>query len=288
LPGVNLADRMIASVDGRRTKVALAATDAEMSYHALAKGSARLGALLTSRGLLAGDRIAMMLPNVPEFATVYYGILRMGGVVVTVDPAAGEPDIACALAGTDARLLFAWASAAEPAEAAARAAGADAVFVAPGEFDRVLLKFEPDNGVCQRGSDDAAAIEYLGKGATTTASVVTHGEAIADALALSSACGLSHRDVTLGALPLSQYAGQAAVLNATLFCGGGITLMAQFDVEETLALIARAGVTFFPAAPAMWANLSEHAGRLTPGCPLPRVCVLEQQLSPNTSTMAFR
>src|ERR1041385_4950919 len=47
-----------------------------MSYRALDTASARVAGLLAQRGVEPGDRVGVMLPNVPEFAVVYYGVLR--------------------------------------------------------------------------------------------------------------------------------------------------------------------------------------------------------------------
>ena len=52
----------------------------ELSYAELDRDSARVAALLAERGLEPGDRIGVMLPNVPEFPLAYYGVLRAGGV----------------------------------------------------------------------------------------------------------------------------------------------------------------------------------------------------------------
>ena len=45
-----------------------------------------MAGLLTERGVRAGDRVAIVLPNIAEFAAVYYGVLRAGAVVVPMNP----------------------------------------------------------------------------------------------------------------------------------------------------------------------------------------------------------
>jgi long-chain acyl-CoA synthetase len=50
-----------------------------------------MAGLLAARGVEPGDRVGIMLPNVPYFAVVYYGILRAGGVVVPMNVAAQGP-----------------------------------------------------------------------------------------------------------------------------------------------------------------------------------------------------
>ena len=274
---MNLADIMIAAVSRRRTALALAADGAELSYHALDKGSARLASLLRARAVRPGDRVGLMVPNVPEFAIVYYAILRVGAVVVSIDHAWPKSRIAHCLRDSGARLLFAWGSAAEPADAAAHDAGADCVFVTPGEFDRVLSGLVPDHELCARGSDDPAAIVYTARG--TRASLVTHGEGVSEAEAMAAACALGDRDVTLGAIPLHDHLGQTFVLGVTVLAGGRVTLMGHFDVDRALSLIARDRVTFFPASREMSDALTSRAERSPPAFPWPRVCVLDEAIN---------
>jgi long-chain acyl-CoA synthetase len=50
--------------------------------------------LLREQGLSTGDRVGVMLPNVAEFAIVYYGVLRAGGVAVPMNPLLKEREVA--------------------------------------------------------------------------------------------------------------------------------------------------------------------------------------------------
>ena len=72
-----------------------------------------------------------MLPNVPYFPVVYYGILRAGGVVVPMNVLLKEREVAFYLEDSGARLLFAWAEFGEEARPGAAAAGAELIEVAP-------------------------------------------------------------------------------------------------------------------------------------------------------------
>ena len=78
----NLADTARAHAD----RVAVRVGDATTTYSELDEASPRVAGLLRQRGLKPGDRVGIMLPNVAEFAVVYYGVLRAGGVVVPMNP----------------------------------------------------------------------------------------------------------------------------------------------------------------------------------------------------------
>jgi long-chain acyl-CoA synthetase len=73
-----------AAQDGDRPAIKL--DDIVLTYEALDAGVARAAGLLQSKGVGPGDRIGMQLPNVPYFPIVYYGALRLGAVVVPLNP----------------------------------------------------------------------------------------------------------------------------------------------------------------------------------------------------------
>ena len=57
-----------------------------LTYTALDGASARFASILAERGVAAGDRVAMIMPNVGYFPIVYYAILRLGAIVVPMNP----------------------------------------------------------------------------------------------------------------------------------------------------------------------------------------------------------
>src|SRR5437764_5854813 len=133
---MNLATILTDSTQRDPDHVALRLDDMEVSYGLLDEGSARLAALLADKGLQPGDRVGIMLPNVPYFAVCYYGVLRAGGVVVPMNVLLKRREVAFYLGDSGAKLLFAWHGFAEDAQAGAADAGADCVIVTPDDFER--------------------------------------------------------------------------------------------------------------------------------------------------------
>src|SRR3954470_18623718 len=84
--GRNLATLLTETAEGAGDRIALKLDDAELSYEAVDEGAARVAGLLADKGFERGDRVGVMLPNVPYFPVVYYGILRAGGIVVPMNP----------------------------------------------------------------------------------------------------------------------------------------------------------------------------------------------------------
>ena len=134
----NLARNLTETAARHGDRVAFKLDDVELTYAALDAASARAAGLLRARGIEPGDRVGLMLPNVPYFPVLYYGILRAGAVVVPMNVLLKEREVAYYLDDSGAKLLFAWHGFAEAAEAGAAKAGTECILVTPGEFEQLL------------------------------------------------------------------------------------------------------------------------------------------------------
>src|SRR3954453_19804508 len=81
----NLAGLLTDTAARDAGRIAMRLDDLEVSYGVLDGASAHVAGLLAERGVGPGDRGGIMLPNVPYFAVVYYGILRIGAIVVPMN-----------------------------------------------------------------------------------------------------------------------------------------------------------------------------------------------------------
>ena len=81
----NLAGLLTTTAAAHPDRPAVRLDDTTMSYRELDEAAARCAGLLRAHGVSAGDRVGIMLPNVPEFPVVYFGALRLGAVVVPMN-----------------------------------------------------------------------------------------------------------------------------------------------------------------------------------------------------------
>ena len=82
----NLAEVLEAAFRRHPTRAALCCMDSRMSFGELDELSQALAAWLQTLGLKPGDRVALMMPNVPQYLVSLAGVLRAGLVVVNVNP----------------------------------------------------------------------------------------------------------------------------------------------------------------------------------------------------------
>src|ERR1700744_5807030 len=104
----NLASILTDSAAKFGDRLAIKIDDVEFNYELLDEASARVAAMLKAKGLAPGDRVGIMLPNVPYFPVAYFGVLRAGGVVVPMNVLLKGREVGYYLSDPGAKLLFAW------------------------------------------------------------------------------------------------------------------------------------------------------------------------------------
>ncbi len=252
----NLADLLT-----RGGNVAVKLDDLELTYDQLDDAVARTAGLLKAKGVGPGDRVGVMLPNVPHFPIAYYGVLRAGAVVVPLNPLLKSREVAYHLTDSGAKVLLAWHHAADAAHAGAEQAGADCVLVEPGALEELAARCEPITRSVARAADDTAVILYTsGTTGTPKGAQLTHANLIRNHEVSGALFGIDETAVTLGALPFFHAFGQTCALNATLAAGGTLTLLPRFDAAKALAILERDAVTVFEGVPTMFTALLHELG----------------------------
>src|SRR3954447_16395175 len=258
----SLAQQLTDTAARHGDRPAIKLDDAELTYAAFDEGASRVAGMLRERGLEPGDRVGLMLPNVPYFPVVYYGILRAGGVIVPMNVLLKGREVTFYLSDPGAKHLFAWHDFAAAAQDGAREAGAEAIIVEPGSFERLLAEAPsaPENS--DRGGDDTAVILYTsGTTGTPKGAELTHDSLYRNAeVTTRTLAQASEQDVILGALPLFHAFGQTCAMNAAVIAGACLTLIPRFDARKALEIIKRDGVTVFEGVPTMYHGLLGAAG----------------------------
>jgi len=273
--GLNLASLLIESAGRTPGAPAIRLGDVELDYSELDDRSARLASLLCEKGFEPGDRVGVMLPNVPEFPVAYYGVLRAGGVVVPMNVLLKRREIAFYLEDSGAKLLLAWHGFADEARAGASDADAEPIEVEPGAFAEALAGLEPASGLADTAEDDTAVILYTsGTTGKPKGAELTHQNLFRNAdVSSRTTCEIAGGDVVLGALPLFHSFGQTVAMNASLKVGACLTLVPKFDPGEALATMRRDGVTHFYGVPTMYGALLHHPERESYDTSALRTCI---------------
>ncbi|MFL5870951.1 MAG: long-chain-fatty-acid--CoA ligase [Solirubrobacterales bacterium] len=270
---MNLADNLTASAEAHRDRVALKLDDAELTYHQFDCAAARIANLLADRGIEPGDRVGFMLPNVPYFAACYYGVLRLGAVVVPMNVLLKRREVGFYLSDPGAKLVFAWHDFGEAAQTGADEAGAECILVKPGEFEELVGSYSDEFEVADREPDDTAVILYTsGTTGKPKGAELTHSNLIRNVEVFMKLIDVDETSVVLGALPLFHSFGQTCGMNAAVKAGACLDLIPRFDPAKALEIIERDHVTVFLGVPTMYAAMLNHPERESYDVSCLRVC----------------
>src|SRR5713101_6369135 len=131
----SLLERAAADHPGRP---AIKLDDLVLTYQQLREAAGQVTSLLTSAGIAPGDRVGLMLPNIPAFSIAFYGALGAGAIVVPMNPLLKSREVAYYLSDSGAKAMFAWHGAAGEAAKGAADAGAQVIGVADADLSAVL------------------------------------------------------------------------------------------------------------------------------------------------------
>jgi long-chain acyl-CoA synthetase len=256
----NLAEFLVETAGRQPEHAALRLGATTISYSELDERSARAAAMLRAEGLQSGDRVALMLPNVPEFVVLYYGILRAGGIVVPMNPLLKTRETAYHLADSGATLLFEWHAAPGEGALGAAKAGVRHVAVEPDSFAALLADHEPLPQPAPVSGDDIAVLLYTSgttgrpKGAALTHAGLRHNTDVIT----THVEPFTPEDALVGCLPLFHIFGQTCTMNAAIHSGATLILIPRFDPQTVLNTIAEHGATVFEGVPTMYVALLNH------------------------------
>jgi long-chain acyl-CoA synthetase len=255
----NLTHMLEDTVAQHGDRIAIKLDDLEIPYTALDAGSKAVAGLLKSKGIGPGDRVGLMLPNLPYFPFAFYGVLRLGAAVVPMNPLLKEREVAFHLSDSGAKALIAWNQFADPAQAGSEKAGAECIVVEPGEFEKQVGEAEPVDDIAERDDDDTALILYTsGTTGTPKGAELTH-ENLRSATQISvDLVDSGPETVTFGALPLFHVFGLTSGLNSCVRVGACLTLLPRFEPGKALEIVQRDKVTTFLGVPTMYAAMLHH------------------------------
>ena len=291
----DLADLVADAAAESPDKLALVESDGRsLTWSQLDDEVGRFATGLGTAGIVAGQRVAIVVANRIEFVTTYLGVLRAQVVAVPVNPRATAGELARMIADSGARMVVAGpdtvatvreavalvASALEgrlgdiDKELLSRAAVPRVVVIdetpLPGEQSYDELRAAPATPVpALQDPEKLAALLYTsGTSGRPRAAMLTHRALLAniDQVAQVDPPMIHGDDVVLGVLPLFHVYGLNAVLGGVLRHRAKLVLVERFDPQGTLDLIEDEACSVVPVAPPVFAywqpeeNLEERLG----------------------------
>jgi long-chain acyl-CoA synthetase len=253
----NLSSLLERAAADQPDKHAIKMDDLVLTYAQLHEAAGRMSTLLASAGVAPGDRVGLMLPNVPAFPIAFYGALAAGAIVVPMNPLLKSREVGYYLSDSGAKVVLAWSAAAGEAAKGAADAGAQAITVETPDLADLLAELTPAAVRSDRSGEDDAVILYTsGTTGKPKGAELTHANLVRNAELTAQTILQNHPDdVVMGCLPLFHVFGLTCGLNAAVAAASTLTLLPRFDGAKALDIIARDAVTIFEGVPTMYAAM---------------------------------
>ncbi|HNO93444.1 MAG TPA: long-chain fatty acid--CoA ligase [Anaerolineales bacterium] len=268
---------------------------AVISYREMNERSNAVAAALVEMGVKKGDRVGIFMPNLPQFVSVYFGILKAGGVVIAVNPTYPVEEILTPVNDAGIEIMFTLSRFYGKVKEVREKSGLKKIIVsnlkeALPPFTRLLftlLKEKKDGdkldaldsrdvwltdllkkyaGASKPNvdiqPDDTALFQYSG-GTTGVpkGAVAMHRNVVANTLQIKSwMTGLDEgKEVVLMGIPLFHVYGMVAGMNFAMATGSSMVMIPNArDLKDVLENIAKYKATIFPGVPLLYNGINNH------------------------------
>lgn len=243
---------------------------AQINFGSLNNLASRFCTALRDMGLRKGDRIALYLPNTPQFIIAYYGSLKNGLIVVPCNPMYKERELEYQLKDSGAKVIVTLDSLYSNVRNveketsvekvivtnAREYAGADAEIPPPYnegkrtfqntlDFKEILGQYEPSQGSTPVSGNDLVTLQYTaGTTAFSKGVMLSNSNFIATTVGGAEWCNFKENDVILGVPPFFHITGMVWCMNIPIYVGAVTIPIPRFDAEDCLETIQRYGATF--------------------------------------------
>jgi acyl-CoA synthetase (AMP-forming)/AMP-acid ligase II len=235
-----------------------------ISYAQLAQSVTQLAAGLARRGFKKGDVFAIYSPNLPEYATAFLGVSRLGGINTTINPLYTVDELANQLNDARARFLLTIPAFLEKAREAAHKANVEEVFVigeAEGATPFAALfdaSAEPPP-VSIDPKEDLVVLPYSsGTTGLSKGVMLTHRNLVANLCQFGILGHNRPDDRIVAVLPFFHIYGMVVIMAASLRNGSLLVTLPRFDLEQFLQVVQDYRITVTYLVPPIVLALAKH------------------------------
>ncbi|MEI2583263.1 long-chain-fatty-acid--CoA ligase [Scytonema sp. PRP1] len=241
-------------------KIALIFEEKTYTYKQLNQLVNRVANVLRGLGIKKGDRVALFLPNIPEYIISYLSILKIGAIAVSVNIMFKSNEVSYILKDCAVKVVITTELHSEYVED--DLPDLQHILIAEGaatkgsSLTEMMAQASQTAHILEMDCNDPSSILYTSgttgfpKGAT-----LSHGNVISNSYSANNCYSIQSTDRLLLYLPLFHCFGQNAILNSALNACATIILQRRFDIEQTLKLISVHKVTMFFGVPTVFIKL---------------------------------
>ena len=252
---MNLANNLEQAAIYFPDRPALSEDFSETSYAQLNDRANRAATALIQLGIRPGDHVGLCAPNSGDWLAFYFGILKAGGVAVTLSSMLKRDELELLINHSRPKILFTFDEKLDDLVGLRGTGLLDKLISPLGDldFEQLLNRGSGSFGAIERDRSDTAVISYTGGTTGTPKGVMLTHENINTAIQNVIFHERSmEKDRALLFLPLNHIFGQMHIMNATILSAGCIEMIPSFDIERVLDCMASGRVTKLFAVPTLY------------------------------------
>jgi 4-coumarate--CoA ligase len=264
LPDVALSEYVLARCAELGDKPALidGGSGRTITYAGLDLAVRSLAGGLVAKGFGKGSVLALMAPNIPEYAVIFHGVAMTGGAITTINPTYTQAEVHKQLVDSQASILVTIPMFLEVATAGAEGTSVSEIYVL-GESEAATpvtaLFGAPLAAQVPVSADDVVCLPYSsGTTGISKGVMLTHRNLIANVVQVSAGADIADDEKFIAVLPFFHIYGMQVLMNTGLASGVTIITMPRFDLEEFLRLHQEHGITRSFVAPPIVVALAKH------------------------------
>jgi acyl-CoA synthetase (AMP-forming)/AMP-acid ligase II len=268
IPDQDIASFVLAGAAERGEREALidGPSGRTLTYRDLLGATDALAGALAARGIAKGDAVCLYMPNLPEYAVAFHGVVRAGAVNTTANPLYTANELHHQLTDSGAKLLITVPPFLDAAKAAIEGTEVEEIVLVGGEGeDGVVAAAEllaagedPPEVEIDPGSDLAVLPYSSGTTGLPKGVMLTHRNLVANVIQTREAVPIEPDDVLIAVLPFFHIYGMTVIMNMGLAEGAKVVTMPRFDLEGFLDLIEQHRVTCANVVPPIALALAKH------------------------------
>ncbi len=210
-----------------------------------------------------GDRVALFLPNWPEFITAYYAVVRLGAIAVSLNVMLKHDEVKFILNDSESSVLITANKLIEQVPDAREVPSLKKILCVdkPQRADVFPLEdflalASGETSAADLANNDGAAILYTsGTTGKPKGALLSHGNIISNIQATRHHTQMASDDRLICYLPLFHCFGQNFIMNAALDAGATLVLHERFQAEEILESVKSHRVSMFFGVPPVYQHL---------------------------------
>ena len=246
-----------------------------ITYAQLHGMAAQVAGALREAGVQPGDRVALILPNVPAYPVTFWGALLAGAIVVPMNPLLKSGEIDYFFTDSGAKIAFVWPDFVDEATKGAANSGTRIIPCGPlGPVEGTLTGGTPITQPYERDDEDTAVILYTsGTTGRPKGAELTHTNLALNATRCSSVIlEIFQSDVVFGGLPLFHVFGLTVGMLASTNVGASLAIIPRFEPVPAMRTLQDEKVTIMLGVPTMYAAILNHPASASMDFSALRVC----------------